>query len=163
MSEALESWETELLEEALAEEAVRREDRAASWTETVTLLNRRYDPASRRDVWKRVVVRGVSWREAQETVAGTGGNILRENVAYLRIPKSAETEGKTYVPAGLYAGAEGTWTLQNGDYVALGTREEPEAGEAMGKRMRETGAYQIVGLADNRRGGLPHWRVTGKG
>lgn len=126
----------------------------------VTLFNRHYDPKTRGDAWKSTHIREVSWMATVETVTGTGGNLIRENAVHIRIPEDAETEGKRYIPKALYTGGEEQWTLQNGDYVARGHWDWDGP---ISELMRRCGdVYQVTGFADNRRGGLPHFRVTGK-
>jgi hypothetical protein len=96
---------------------------------------------------------------AQETVAGTNGSILRENVVKVRIPERVDTSAG-YVPGKVYDGQEGTWTLQNGDYLVRGLVDFDGPIKALQGAFPDV--FCIVGFADNRRGGLPHWRVTGR-
>lgn len=125
----------------------------------ITLFNRRYNPVTRVDDWQRTYIKGVSWMAAQDTTSGPSG-IIRENVVRVRIPQVADAGDRVYMPKELYIGAGDSWTIQQGDYIVKGLVDFEAPTKENLKVTPDT--YSIVGFADNRRGGLPHWRITGK-
>ena len=48
------------------------------------------------------------------------GGLASADAYKVRIPVHADFGGSQYVPPEEYAGADGTWTLKNDDYIARG-------------------------------------------
>ena len=81
----------------------------------------------------------------------------------IRIPLSADTQGKEYIDADKYLElsaeeAEKYWTINNGDLFGKGLLEDFEK-ESEFLKQQYTG--KVLSFSDNRRGGLPHWRIGG--
>ena len=109
--------------------------------------------------YRRTVIRGV-WFYADNKTAITADGIRSADVFKVRIPTHADLGGANYVPPEEYAGMDGTWTLKADDYVARGILEdEIEKPADLKKEGRQV--FRITSWADNRFGGLPHWRIGG--
>ena len=112
------------------------------------------------ETWERRVVRNVSWFSTMDAQLVNGGMAKVRSLA-LRIPEDADFGGAQYVPPHEWTGAEGTWTLRGGDLVARGIVNMPTGGmRALAAECAEM--MSVTGISDNRRGGLPHWKVVGK-
>lgn len=125
----------------------------------ITLYNACFDSATRLDVWKRTVIRGV-WFYVDNRVNATADGLTSADAYKVRIPIDADTGGAVYVPPETYSGEQGTWTLKADDYIVRGVSEqEIERPAELMKEKRP--AFKITSWSDNRFGGLPHWRVGG--
>lgn len=125
----------------------------------VTIYNAYLDPETRLDSYRRTVIRGV-WFYVDHKVTVDSDGLNAADVFKVRIPASADTGGAEFVPPWEYTGAEGTWTLQEDDYVVRGIHEEEIERPAELKKWKSP-AFRINSWSDNRFGGLPHWRIGG--
>lgn len=105
------------------------------------------------------MIKGVNFF-ADNKVDLTDKGLASADAYKVRIPASADFGTATYVPPNAYAGKEHTWTLQNDDYVALGavSSEIDKPADLLGKASQY---FKITSWADNRSGGLKHWRIGG--
>lgn len=128
----------------------------------VTIYNLAHK-GSRNEKWVRNVIYRVNWYGGQKVTVSDKG-LLSADSYIVRIPLLSAPPGKAFVLPEEFATLEdgalnGFWTLQNGDLVLRG--EGPEI--AQPKEVTERSqAFLVTGWADNRRGGLPHWKVEGK-
>ena len=132
--------------------------------DVITVFNARVDPATRGDVWRATIIRGVSWHAAADCAVEAGGGLAPAGGSVIRIPVEADAGGSVYADPVAYAAgeAEGRWTLRGGDIVAKG---EFSGDDWTPAKLRQACAdcVTVVGVTDNRRaphGG--HWRVTGE-
>lgn len=118
----------------------------------ITIYNRLYDKVNRLDIWKRTIVEGVSFYK--DTKIGINENgATTEDVCKIRIP---ENHCDGYVPPEGYTGADGTWTIQNDDYIVKGVSDQE-----ITRPIELKDAIRINSFSDNRRGSLPHLRIGG--
>lgn len=127
---------------------------------SITVYYRVYDKTTRSDVWHRKTIYGVSWYGGQTVTVGDRG-LNAADTYTVRIPRSALPTG--YATPSEYARAENAkdlWTVQTGDVVAFGARDDDiqKAGDVNGP------AFTVTGVFDNRRGvtNLKHIRIEGK-
>lgn len=96
--------------------------------ETITVINRKYNPETDRDDWIPTVIHGASWHnKVAATVTQTG--LHTADTATVRIPVGADAGGATYMPPAAYKAAEsasGAYTLARGDYIIRGDITAPE-------------------------------------
>jgi hypothetical protein len=115
-----------------------------SFDKTITVYDRRYEPASRKTTWRKTVIHGASWAGAQRVAPGEG---LRSNDSYsVRIPASA-------LPA--------VFEVKNGDVALLGVG--PEAGESITEVTRLPDSFTVTAVnTANLSRPLAHMRLEGK-
>lgn len=118
----------------------------------ITIYNKMLDPEAQMDVWKRAVIEGVSFYSDTKTNLDTNG-LKVADIYKIRIP---EENCGGYVPANEYTGADGTWTIQNDDYIVKGISDQEITRPADLKDH-----IRINSWSDNRRGLLPHLRIGG--
>lgn len=126
----------------------------------ITIYNKKYDPETRQDTWHRTVLKGVHFYcEHKVSLLATG--LVNADLYKIRIPADVSA-GKTYVPWTEFQAAEDVsrlWTIQKGDYLVRGERPEAERLQELQKSGIDI--CKITAWSDNRRGGLPHWRIEG--
>lgn len=131
-------------------------------TETITVLNRKYDTSTGRDVWTATAISGVSWHSSINATVTQNG--LKSAVtATVRIPVSANASGKSYMTPAEYKAAldtSGAYTLARGDVIVRGTvTGNPTPAEA---QAAAEDSITIIGVTDNtRRPHGPHRKVVG--
>lgn len=124
----------------------------------VTVYNSFPDPESRMRVWHRTMIKGV-WFHVDNKVSLTDGGLASADAYKVRIPVHADFGGSQYVPPDEYAGADGTWTLKNDDYIVKGIGPDIEKPADLQKESRPV--FKVTSWSDNRHGGLKHWRAGG--
>lgn len=128
---------------------------------TVTIYNKRYDPAAKNTTWPKTIIHGASWAGCQRVTTGEG---LTSTDGYsVRIPLQAFPAG--FLPRDEYAALPdpaGHWTAQNGDVVVLG--EGPDVvGGITEITKRFTDCFTVTGVhSANLTKLLPHLRLEGK-
>ena len=135
-------------------------------TETITVLNRKYNNSTGRDEWIPTVISGVSWHsKIAATVTQTG--LKTAKTATVRIPLDASAGGKGYVtPAAfkLLADTSGAYTLNRGDVIARGDYM-PKPSESLTPAALQEVAEDCVTITDvidnTRRPHGAHRRVVG--
>lgn len=126
----------------------------------ITIYNRKYCPENRSAVWHRTVLKGVHFYCGQKMQLLANG-LVNADAYKIRIPTSVGTD-KQYIPQAQYQEVKdvsGLWTIQKGDFLIKGIGPEVKNPEELQKTGLET--CKITGWSDNRRGGLPHWRIEG--
>lgn len=127
----------------------------------ITLYNHKYNKITRRDEWHRTVILGVHFYVDNKVVLGDNG-LNSADVYKIRIPEDAECVS-CYIDEDAYAGmeqVEGTWTLQNDDYIVLGICDM-EIERPSDLKQIHNQYCKITSWSDNRFGGQPHWRIGG--
>ncbi len=130
----------------------------------LTLFNkRRIDKRTGRPVYLRTWIKGVSFYTDQKVKVTEEAGVISKDMYKIRIPEGADAEGKQYVDAERYKSmtdeeASRYWTIDNDDLFGKGLLPEFEK-EADFLRHQYTG--KVVSFSDNRRGGLPHFRIGG--
>lgn len=126
----------------------------------ITIYNKKYDPKIRGDTWHRAVLKGVHlYCEHKVQLLATG--LVNADLYKIRVPLDVETD-KQYVPPGEYRVAgdvSGMWTIQKGDYIVRGIGPDVSSPVELQKLIIDT--CKVTAWSDNRRGGLPHWRIEG--
>jgi len=87
--------------------------------QTITIYNKWYDGETRKTLWPKTVIRGVSWAGCQRITSGEG--LTSADGYSVRIPFHAFSGG--FMRRDEYAALPdptGHWTAQNGDVVVLG-------------------------------------------
>lgn len=134
--------------------------------ETITVINRKYNPTTDRDDWIPTVIKGATWYSSQIATVTQSG-LKAADTATVRIPVGADTGDRTYMPPTAYKAAESVsdaFTLARGDLIVRGTVSAPE-GQSLTPASVTTAnddCYTITNVTDNtRRPKAPHWRVVG--
>lgn len=135
-------------------------------TETITIINRRYNTSTGLDDWIPTVITGVSWH-SKLTAAVTQTGLKAADTLVVRIPTSADTSGRAYMDPAAYKKAEsvsGAFTLAHGDLIVRGTVTQTGQTPLTPAQVQAENAdcFTIVSVGDNtRRPNAPHWRVSG--
>lgn len=128
---------------------------------TITIYNKRFDPETKKTVWPKTVISGVSWSGHQKVTTGDG--LTSADGYSVRVPVSAMLDG--FLGRSEYAALTdptGHWTAQNGDVVALGKGPDVTGGIAeITKQFTECFTVTTVNTANMSRL-LPHLRLEGK-
>ena len=114
-------------------------------TETVTLYHRSYDPASRADVWSRVVYTAASWYGGQAATVSDNG-LMTADTYTVRIDTDAAI------------------LAAPGDVLVRGEVTDTVTGSTALTRKYQGRCMVLTHVQDNRRGGrrLWHWKLEGK-
>lgn len=135
-------------------------------TETITVINRRLDPATGYDEWIPTVITGASWYSKQ-VASVTQDGLRTADTAAVRIPVDADTSERTYMTPKAYKAAEsvsGAFTLARGDLIVRGAVTTPTTGRLTPADIQQTyeDSFTITSVSDNtRRPHGPHWKVVG--
>lgn len=130
----------------------------------LTIFNkRRIDKKTGRPVYFRTQIKGVNFYTDQKVRVTEEAGVISKDVYKIRIPETADTEEKTYMDADKYKlltdeEAAYYWTIDNDDLFGKGLLPDFEK-EADFLKRQYTG--KVLSFSDNRRGGLPHWRIGG--
>lgn len=128
---------------------------------TVTIYNKRYDSTTKKTLWPKTVIAGVSWSGHQRVTTGDG---LTSNDGYsVRVPLEAMPDG--FLGRSEYVATPdptGHWTAQNGDVVVLG--EGPDVVGGITEITKQyTECFTVTGVhTANMTRLLPHLRLEGK-
>lgn len=112
----------------------------------ITVYCHSYDKQTKKDLWTRFQVKGVSWYGGQKATVGDNG-LSTADTYTVRIPSTAVPEG--FAPL-------------NGDVVAKGLQDIEITKAADATRLKNS--FVVTGVYDNRRGirMLQHIRIEGK-
>lgn len=130
----------------------------------LTIFNKRgKDKVTARPIYFRTQIKGIHFYTEQKIHITEEGGVVSADIYKIRIPESADTEGKNYINADLYKNlsneeAKSYWTINNDDLFGKGLLDDFEK-EADFLKKQYTG--KILSFSDNRRGGLPHWKIGG--
>ena len=133
-------------------------------TDTITVFNKRVNSTTGGYTWTPTTINGVSWYKSDaQTVDPQGGFIAARKIT-IRIPTTANANGKTYTDPLSYKGAQSVtdlWTLDGGDIIIKGTA----TGDTWTpKTLAQTYAdiCTVMAVTDNRRAPRePHFKVVG--
>ena len=130
--------------------------------ETITVVNARVDPATRKDIYNATVINGASWHCSIESKVDAG--LKAANKFTVRIPATADFGDKQYASPLVYADAEDVsnlFTLKNGDIIVHGAVEGGSLKPADLHKRYE--AFTVLGVTEDRRTKTraPHWKVIG--
>ena len=123
----------------------------------LTIYNKRgVNKKTARTIYLKTQIRGVNFYVFDQ-------GLKSADLYQIRIPLSADTQGKQYIDADLYKKlsdeeAVHYWTINNGDLFGKGLLEDFEK-ESEFLKQQYTG--KVLSFSDNRRGSLPHWRIGG--
>lgn len=124
--------------------------------DTITVINKRYNPVTSFDVYTATVLTGVSWYSTVAVaVEQTGLNAADSFI--VRIP--TELCGNYVDPVAYKSGADG-WTLTSGDIIV----KDAVTGDIKPADLQKANyEYMTVkGVTDNRRApNAPHFKVVG--
>ncbi len=126
----------------------------------ITIYNKKYDPGTRSDTWHCTVLKGVHFY-CEHKVQLSASGLVNADLYKIRIPLDVGVD-KQYVPQREYQEAEdvsGLWTIQKGDYIVRGIGPDVFSLKELQKLIIDT--CKVTAWSDNRRGGLPHWRIEG--
>ena len=129
--------------------------------QTITIYNKRYNPATKKTLWPKTVITGASWAGCQRVTTGEG---LTSTDGYsVRIPLKSFPDG--FLLRDEYAALPdptGCWTAQNGDVVVRGEGPNVENGiTEITKQFIDCFTVTAV-HSDNMMRLLPHLRLEGK-
>ena len=131
---------------------------------TITIYNQVYDATTKTHIWRGTRINKATWYNDLATAISSNA-VSSKDMFKVRIPDDAQASNdRNYVDAWSYKLAEHPeyyWTLQKDDIVALGEFTTVINGMA---DLTKAGikAFRITSYSDNRRGGLPHWRIGGE-
>lgn len=131
------------------------------FNQTITIYNKRYNPATKQTLWPKTVITGVSWAGCQRITTGEG---LTSTDGYsVRIPLKSFPDG--FLQRDAYTALPdpaGHWTAQNGDVVVRGKGPDVVNGiTEITKRF--TDCFTVIAVhSDNMARLLPHLRLEGK-
>lgn len=132
----------------------------------ITIFNKVLDPETRSDVFRPTVIRGVSIHMVLGS-SSSKKNQDRLQDARIRIPITADTGGKKYVPSFRYksVGGEGNiWTIQVGDLVVPHIADNIEVTRESDLWRNFDDVIVVKEYADNTTRGsdfVKHWRIGG--
>ena len=135
-------------------------------TETITVINRKYNTSTGLDDWKPTVITGASWY-SKLAASVTQAGLKTADTATVRIPVGADAQSRTYMTPAAYKAAESVsdaFTLARGDLIVRGTVTVTEGQSLTPADITASydDAYTIIGVTDNtRRPREPHWKVVG--
>ena len=135
-------------------------------TETITVINRKFNKDTGFDEWIPTVITGASWY-SKLAASVTQVGLKTADTATVRIPVGADTQSRTYMTPAAYKAAESVsdaWTLARGDLIVRGTVTVEQGQSLTPADITATNddAYTIIGTTDNtRRPREPHWKVVG--
>lgn len=109
-------------------------------TETITILQLRYDSDTDKDVYKSWIVNGVSW--FSKLVVELDGKGL-----------AGKSEFKVRIPASIAL----LTMIQPGDIMVRGNAGIVQKAADF----KDMEHFTVLSVGDNRRGGVPHWAVRG--
>ena len=130
----------------------------------LTIYNkRRVDRITGRTVYFPTQITGVHFYTQQKVRITDESGVASADIYKIRIPESADAQGKRYIDADQYKKlsdeeALGYWTISNDDLFGKGLLGMFEK-ESDFLKQQYTG--KVLSFSDNRRGGLPHWRIGG--
>ena len=129
--------------------------------QTITIYNKRLDPATKKTLWLKTIITGVSWAGCQRVTTGEG--LTSADGYSVRIPLGAFPAG--FMKQDEYAALPdptGRWTAQNGDVVVLGAGPAVVDGiTAITKQFTDCFTITAVNTSNMARL-LPHLRLEGK-
>jgi len=134
--------------------------------ETITIINRKFNPATGLDDWNPTIITGASWH-GKQIASVTQAGLKSADTASVRIPVGADTQGRTYMTPKEYKAAEsvsGAFTLAHGDLIVLGAVTAEPGQSLTPAAVTDTydEAYTIISTTDNtRRPHGAHWKVVG--
>lgn len=129
--------------------------------QTITIYNKRFNPATKKTLWPKTIIYGVSWAGCQRITSGEG---LTSTDGYsVRIPLQAFPDG--FTKRDEYAALPdpaGRWTAQNGDVVVLGAG--PDVVDGITEITKQfTDCFTVTAVnTSNMARLLPHLRLEGK-
>ena len=129
----------------------------------LTIYNKRgVNKKTARTIYLNTQLTGVKFYTKQVTNVFDQG-LKSADLYQIRIPLSADTQGKQYIDADLYKKlsdeeAVHYWTINNGDLFGKGLLEDFEK-ESEFLKQQYTG--KVLSFSDNRRGSLQHWKIGG--
>lgn len=144
----------------------------------IILLNKRYDKASRRDMYRATKISGVSYHHGYQSTKDSGYH-KRVEMYKIRIPLDAQVQGsRTYLPEAYYDALDDAevgnhWSLHTEDMIIVCLPETDVPDTALDeKQVKELTAsvgaerkiIHIVDYADNTLRGsdtVKHWRIGG--
>ncbi len=127
-------------------------------TETITVFNRTVN-ADGYDEYIPCVIKGVSWFNRVGTNVDTTG-LRTADSTIIRVPLKADFSGRSYLSPSEYCGDADTFTLKQGDIIVHAACTEQ--GMTPATLQERYGQVVVIhSVTDDRRGGAPHWKVTG--
>lgn len=131
--------------------------------DTLTLYNRRHDPANDRDVYHRTVISGISWYSTVKSTVTERG-LKSANLYTIRIPLDADFNGKNWIDPKGYTEAgdvSNLFTLNEGDLIVKG-KVSLEITVPAQIHQQFSEAFTVLSVTDNRRAlNAKHWKVVG--
>lgn len=128
-------------------------------SDTFTVFNQWLNPSTKAQEYKRTVITGCHWREETKG-AITQAGMTRANVLTIRIPTSADTQGKTFKNEKDFASdPTNAYTFKLGDILVKGNIVQPSTITDLQKNFDH--CYTCKGYSDNRIGIQPHIKVVG--
>lgn len=128
----------------------------------ITIYNRKYNVTTRLYEYKSTQISNVSWWYDDKSSLQADG-MKNADTYRVRIP-IASKPSKTYVESVAYKSTtdvSSKWTLEKDDLVVQGFVSDTITSIADLKAKYQN-VFKVVSFADDRRGGLQHWRIGGQ-
>lgn len=134
--------------------------------ETITLYNKFRDVDTKRIVYVRSEIEGVSFVERQKTSVDKDGFHSKDTFIIRITDQSRELNGKTYINSNEWAKLDKDkrlqhYTLQMDDKIIKGSIDVDVKDDRIGVLDDFESACTILSISDNRSGLLPHLKVGG--
>lgn len=131
-------------------------------TETITILNPKVNPKNGDLEYYPSIIDGCSWFE-KTLSAVTDNGLKAANETVIRIPASADFHGKDYVEPGDFEGSDPTqsFTLDSQALIVKGQENNERITKKELKQIHSQ-IMTVLGVTDNRRAKLKHWKVICK-
>lgn len=131
------------------------------FNQTITIYNKRYNPATKKTLWPKTVITGASWAGCQRVTTGEG--LTTADGYSVRIPLKSLPAG--FLQRDEYTALQdptGHWTAQNGDVVVRGAG--PDVVDGITEITKQfTDCFTVTAVhSDNLARLLPHLRLEGK-
>ena len=129
---------------------------------TITIFNR-YIDGEHRERWQATVIVGASWYYTRSSQVTKDGLSVSES-CIIRVPNSADANGKRYVYPKEFVPSDDSWTASPKDKVVLGEISGAPKDDTLPTWLEKNGytVLTVNEVTDNRRKPLPHIRIGGR-
>ena len=135
--------------------------------DSITIFNKKYDPAKRDYDYIRTYIEGVNVEKKKAVnVIKSGLENASSGTVYIPI-EDLNTENKEYISPKKYQGLtsknlDNCYTLQTGDIVVIGMIDYTVDKDNTVTKLKNEfdDVFEILIVDDKLKGGLPHWEVS---
>ena len=128
----------------------------------ITIYNRKYNSTSRLYEYAYTQISNVTWQYIEKATL-TADGMKNADTFIVRIPTESQPT-KTYIDSVGYKALTSVaafWTVEKDDIIVQGLVSDTITGIADLKTKYQN-VFKVTSFADNRFGGIPHWRIGGQ-